>query len=398
MNDHEPDLFFRANKQSSVLGEVAQATGKSLANGLLGKVSKFPEKEELLKKYRDGTLESVPGRILWDGLGEEAPPIFVVYKLLHEALSTTPQFFRGAIKELMKAQPERFSAVFSRETLWSVLSEARGFNAPRGLYDAERIKHLLSTINKKGIWYRSEEELEREARYILNVLETKTKLAQGFETLRLLQVEKAKSLVRGNLLLFVPAKLRQFTAEMSALGERRPFPQLSDIYATIDEIVRDHSGEGRHESIPIDILFTEMPNDTLQAVVLARTTAPIAERRELRERLLLVRYFLRLAFKGYDSKQTKVQLAFYLDQDKWFRNTTPHDSMFHEEEILLFESFWELLTGRKDGSKLIDAIRESAVKELNSKNLVSTLKTHFARERAKPENRKQGAPGESAKA
>jgi hypothetical protein len=65
---------------------VADSIGKRIAEGILGRIQSFPEREALLGRQA-GRMVSLPEGILWEGLGEESAPVFVVYKLIHEAFS-----------------------------------------------------------------------------------------------------------------------------------------------------------------------------------------------------------------------------------------------------------------------------------------------------------------------
>jgi len=98
----KPDVAMQA------LMPVAQNCGQRIAEGIVKRVHEFPARERSLAQLSDRTLDSVPGQILWDALQAEAAPVFVVYKLIHEAFSTSPTFFRRAITEFMRAQRARF--------------------------------------------------------------------------------------------------------------------------------------------------------------------------------------------------------------------------------------------------------------------------------------------------
>ena len=108
---------------------VADGIGKTISTGILGRIASFPTREARLHG-KSGKMDSLPEDILWEGLGEESAPIFVVYKLIHEAFSNAPQFFRSALVEFLRAQPDRFSAVFNRETVWSVMAALPADAAP----------------------------------------------------------------------------------------------------------------------------------------------------------------------------------------------------------------------------------------------------------------------------
>ncbi len=109
----------------------------------MARIDSFPKREALLT-WVGHEMDSLPEGILWDGFGEEAPPVFVVYKLLHEALSTAPQFFRSALVAFMQAQPERFPTVYNRETLWSVVSAMGDVDAQAKCPSVDTIETHLS--------------------------------------------------------------------------------------------------------------------------------------------------------------------------------------------------------------------------------------------------------------
>jgi hypothetical protein len=383
MNSNTPSLWDQRPPTKpdpyQKLEATATTCGKSVAHSILSRVRDFPKRERLLQRYADGTLGSVPGQILWHGLAEEAAPVFVVYKLIHEALSNAPSFFRRTITEVMRAQPDRFSRVFSRETLWSLLTNAPGFSAPTGLRDRERLQRLLASLNKKGLWSRSEAEIASEVEYILSVLDSDEKVETGFEALRSLQTERAQGLTAGNVMLFVPAKLKQFAQEVCELGQRTKLPKLEDVWAKVAEIQRDNSTEGRHQGIPIDIMFTDLEEDQLNAFILVRSSAALSARREARVHSIYIRYFLALAFKAYTHAQIQVRLAFYLDPEGGFRKTEKREALFHESEMTSYHDFWQIITGLGDGDRLLNKVLETAVGSLREANLVQILKTHFNR-------------------
>ncbi len=76
--------------QAVSLETVAQQGGVSIADSILARVVDFPKRESLINKIMKRDLEAVPSQILWRGLEDEAAPVFVVYKLLHEAFPISP--------------------------------------------------------------------------------------------------------------------------------------------------------------------------------------------------------------------------------------------------------------------------------------------------------------------
>ena len=237
----QPTLFDAAAEKLAVADEC----GAAVAESVLGRIAQFPRRERAAGTFGGGSLDSAPGQILWQGLGDAAAQVFVVYKLIHEALSNAPQFFRHLIEQFMRAQPERFGAVFTRETLWSLLAVSPKLEVPRELLNRDRIICLLHELNSRGIWRRNDGEIRREADYILSVLESNRQITEGFDALRRLQLEKANAIVRGNVLLFVPARLAQYATEVCALGEKGLLPSEEELLAKVAEFGRDPAGEGR---------------------------------------------------------------------------------------------------------------------------------------------------------
>jgi hypothetical protein len=128
-------------------------------------------------------MDSLPEDILWEGLGEESAPIFVVYKLIHEAFSNAPQFFRSALVEFLRAQPERFSAVFNRETVWSVMAALPAYASPEHCPSIKEIAGFLRQAQQRGIWWRSEDEIQKEAEAVYRTLTDGTAAATSARTL-----------------------------------------------------------------------------------------------------------------------------------------------------------------------------------------------------------------------
>lgn len=358
---------------------VADGIGKTIADGILGRIDSFPTREARLHG-RSGKMDSLPEDILWEGLGEESAPIFVVYKLIHEAFSNAPQFFRSALVEFLRAQPARFSAIFNRETVWSVMA-ALPVNAEiEQCPDTTEIADFLRQVQQRGIWWRSEEEILREAAAVHRTLtEGLGKFHQGFAALRALQSEKARGITCGNLLLHVPGRLAAYADEVVALGRMKELPPLKVIHAKVDEFTRDPQVDARHESIPLDLLYTTLEDDFLHVRILTRAKANPAERAEIRKRTLYLRYFLGKAFKGYRADQIDLKLAFYLDHGTSHFSWHGSDSLFHPEEWIDRNHFWNELCPGADPEKLFARIRAAATKRLKSENVVAKLKKHFDR-------------------
>ncbi len=88
-----------ANRQNLLL-EVADRCGQSIAASVLHRVTTFPDRERLIADLMKGGLESVPAQLLWGGMEEEAPAVFVMYKVLHEAYSSSPFVIRRFINSI----------------------------------------------------------------------------------------------------------------------------------------------------------------------------------------------------------------------------------------------------------------------------------------------------------
>lgn len=359
--------------------EVGDTIGKRIADGIMSRIQSFPKREALLGRQA-GRMDSLPEDILWEGLGEESAPIFVVYKLIHEAFSNAPQFFRSALVEFLRAQPERFSAVFNRETIWSVIASLPGLEAPGACPSVQHLANFLTQAQQRGIWWRSGQEILREAQAIHHTL-TKVgdTFAQGFAALRALQSEKARGIACGNLLLNVPGRLAAYASEVESLGRLEKLPGLPEMHGRIDEFARDSETDARHESIPLDLLYTTMQDDLLHVRILVRAKANATARADIRRRSLYLRYFLRKAFAGYRADQLDVKLAFYLDQERAHSSWNAGDSLFHPQEWTTRNHFWNELCPGADPEKLFGRIRSSATRELMSQGVVGKLMQHFSR-------------------
>lgn len=377
VSESQSDLFVDFNS-------VADGIGKTIATGILGRIASFPKREARLGR-QSGKMDSLPEDILWEGLGEESAPIFVVYKLIHEAFSNAPQFFRSALVEFLRAQPERFSAVFNRETVWSVMAALPSHAAPAQCPGVTEIAGFLRQAQQRGIWWRSEDEIQNEAEAVHRTLaDGPGKFHQGFTALRALQSEKARGITCGNLLLHVPGRLAAYAEEIVAMGRMEKLPALKVIHGKVDEFTRDPVTDARHESIPLDLLYTTMDDDFLHVRILTRAKANPAERAEIRKRALYLRYFLGKAFKGYRADQIDLKLAFYLDHGTSHSSWHGSDSLFHPEEWIDRTRFWNDLCPGAEPEKLFARIRAAATKGLKSENVVAKLKKHFDRSTNEP--------------
>jgi hypothetical protein len=358
---------------------VAHGIGGRIGKGILARVESFPEREALLA-HRFGKMDSLPEDILWEGLGEESAPVFVVYKLIHEAFSNAPHFFRTALVEFMRAQPDRFSTVFNRETLWSAMAALPTQETRPRCPSVDEIRAFIIQSQRRGIWWRSDEEILREAEFVHEALTWEDgAFHSGLVALKALQREKSKGIVAGNLLLQVPARLVAYAEEVVALGRKTKLPSLTEIHGRVDEFARDRDGDARHENVPIDLVYTSTGDELLHVRILVRGKANAAERAEMRQRSLYLRYFLRKAFQTYKPEQLDIRLALYLDDDRARAGWMAADHLFHPEEWLDRMHFWNEICPGVSPENLFATIRRAAAKELSDHKVVEKLKVHFNR-------------------
>lgn len=357
---------------------VAHGIGGRIGKGILARVESFPEREALLA-HRFGKMDSLPEDILWEGLGEESAPVFVVYKLIHEAFSNAPHFFRTALVEFMRAQPDRFSTVFNRETLWSAMAALPPEAQPK-CPSVDGIRGFLAQAQRRGIWWRSDEELLREAQFVHETLTSRDgTFCHGLAALRTLQKQKANGIVAGNLLLQVPGRLAAYADEVVSLGGKKKLPTLREIRGRVDEFTRDPERDVRHENIPIDLLYTCPDDEFLHVRLLVRGKANAAERAEARRRSLYLRYFLRKAFPAFGPEKLDIRLALYLDHGRTQAGWKDADHLFHPEEWLDRMHFWNEICPGVAPEDLFATIRRAAAKELSDHKVVEKLKVHFNR-------------------
>lgn len=358
---------------------VAEGIGKQIAAGVLARIESFPDREAKLVS-RPGRMDSLPEDILWQGLGEESAPVFVVYKLLHDAFSNAPQFFRSALVAFLRAQPDRFSAAFHREAIWSVLSALADAGPPAPVPAAAELARFLAQTQKRGIWWCADKEIQREAEWVHRMLaDAPDRFRDGFTALKALQAGRTRGVNSGNLQFLVPGKLASYANEVVALGQAGKLPLLDELDARVGELAREPLSGGRPESIPLDLLYTTLDGDALHVRVLARAQANAAARADLRRRALYVRYFLRRAFRDSPPPSFDIRLAFYLDPERAHAAWTTPDSGFHDVEWIDRRRFWNDLCPAADPEKLFARIRDSAAKDLAAASVVNKLKTHFNR-------------------
>jgi hypothetical protein len=179
-------------------------------------------------------------------------------------------------------------------------------------------------------------------------------------------------------MLLVPAKLNQYVDEVAELGLRGYLPPLNEMVAKVHEIVRDPVAEGRHISVPMDILFTDLEGDAMECFVLVREKTNESGQVDLRKKSLLIRYFLKFAFSAYSPEHLKVRFAFYLDPVATFNKLRGPGDLFHKEEIVSFQRFWELVTGRTTGFETVYKARDTAAQHLSERGLMQSIAEHFS--------------------
>lgn len=368
----------------SHLEQIAAECGESIARSILARVSEFPNKEKFLASVMNGGMESVPSQILWLGLQEEAGPILVVYKLVHEALSSTPSMFRYLILNLLCAQPERFSPVFIRETLWSVVARPPDKVVPEDIALEPHILKMMELVNRLGFWRRSEMELQKDASVVSLMLNSHGQFNAGLRALRHMQKETGNALARGNLVVLVPAKLQQYANSVREHGSMGQLPTEEELADKVNEIANEQVSESIHISVPIDLLLSEVGAEAVDCFIFVRSSLDAAGQEDLRRKSLYIRYFLKRAFPAYSIDNLRVRLAFYLDPNGALKPSSEYGQLFHPTERVGFQDFWKIVTDSADGHTLIDTVREQAAAKLRRENLVKTIKTHFAREGKPP--------------
>lgn len=360
------------------LKHVAAICGETIAQSVLDRVKTFPDRQRLLRSFFEHDLESVPAEILWDGLQEDAAPMFLVYKMLHEAFSKSPVFFRWFIENLMREQQDRFPLVFSRETLWSVVATHPDYDVPANLGAPAAIARMLECLNSKGVWSRSAEDIQREAHHISAMLKDQAEFVKGAEALRSLQLVRGSAFTYGNLMLLVPAELRQFADHVVELGRDGTVVEEAEIWQTIRRVLKREDAEGRHESIPIDLLYSSTDHEGYRVRVLARSKASRDQRARYCRQLIYTRYFMAYAFRGVKPEAHDVRLAFYLDPVSFFESSAAREVLFRESDILPRDAFWREVAANPGNLDLVGLVREKASMRLKAENLPKRIRDHFA--------------------
>ena len=289
------------DKKTEPIEEAILESAERLSEGLIERLKHLTEKEEKVRFQANWeTLPNMPARLLWEALEPEAGAFFVVYKLMHEMRSELPKVFRAIAWKFCSVQPERFGLVTYREQLWDVLASVD--------YWEEEVKKQISQQSvetfvaehlekrtKKDWWSYREEDFERDVRWIAERLKENNNLLNGFKSLRNLQVQGQSTLTAGNVIMQIPTELQSLTENIIAQGDKGFLPPFDEIRGRIAELTQKTKDNGigsisTNQSVPFDLLAFDA-EDNLYVFCLTRTKATEIEMKDLRRRLIYLRYW-----------------------------------------------------------------------------------------------------------
>lgn len=202
----------------------------------------------------------------------------------------------------------------------------------------------------------------------------------GFKRLRALQVCEQSALTAGNVIMSIPRALEGLVEHVCTLGKEGQLPPARETAGRVAELA-DRTAEGAasesgdSHSVPFDLIAFQS-DGRLRVIALARQKVSLAERLELRRRLLYLRFFAHYAFGRRKPEDVFVAAAFYADKAEDFSAWLPTENqLFHEEELMSFDDFWNYVTGKgKDGGSLVEKLTADVAKILGEQDLTTKLR------------------------
>lgn len=380
---NQTPLFEPPPPPEDPLLQAVSNSAERLASGIVYRLEHLAEKEQRVRNEAAWeTLPNMPARLIWEAFEPGAAAFFVVYKLMHEVRSELPKVYRAIAWSLCAAQPERFGLVTYREQLWDMLASLPCWPEDLATLQPQQIRGLvldaLKQGSKKDWWKNREEDLERDATWIAERLKD-NKLIGGFRSLRALQVCEQSALTAGNVIMYIPRALEGLVERICTLGEEGHLPPMREIEKKIAELA-DQAAEkgvsdlGDNHPVPFDLITFEQDRK-FRVIALTRQKANIPEKLELRRRLLYLRFFAHYAFGRRAPKDISIAAAFYADKTKDFSAWLPTEKpLFHKEELLSFDEFWNYITGRDKGGALVEKITADAATILSKQDLTTRLR------------------------
>lgn len=380
---NQTPLFETTPPPEDPLLQAVSNSAERLASGIVYRLEHLADKEQRVRNDAAwATLPNMPARLIWEAFEPGAAAFFVVYKLMHEVRSELPKVYRAIAWSLCAAQPERFGLVTYREQLWDMLASLPCWPEDLATLQPQHIRGLvldaLKQGSKKDWWKNREEDLERDATWIAERLKD-NKLVGGFRRLRALQVCEQSALTAGNVIMYIPRALEGLVEHICTLGEEGHLPPMREIEKKIAELA-DQAAEkgvsdlGDNHPVPFDLITFEQ-DGKFRVIALTRQKASIPEKLELRRRLLYLRFFAHYAFGRRAPKDISIAAAFYADKTKDFSTWLPTEKpLFHKEELMSFDEFWNYITGRDKGGALVEKITADAATILSKQDLTTRLR------------------------
>ncbi|PYS89087.1 MAG: hypothetical protein DMF64_18500 [Acidobacteria bacterium] len=380
---NQTPLFELPPPPEDPLLQAVANSAERLASGIVYRLEHLAEKEQRVRNDAAWeTLPNMPARLIWEAFEPGAAAFFVVYKLMHEVRSELPKVYRAIAWSLCAAQPQRFGLVTYREQLWDMLASLPCWPEDLATLQPQYIRGLvldaLKQGSKKDWWKNREEDLERDAAWIAERLKDNN-LLQGFRSLRALQVCEQSALTAGNVIMYIPRALEGFVEHICTLGKEGHLPPMQEIEEKVAELAnraadKGVSDIGDNHSVPFDLIAFEK-DEKFRVIALTRQKASLPEKLELRRRLLYLRFFAHYAFGRRAPKDISIAAAFYADKTKDFSTWLPTEQpLFHQEELMGFDDFWNYVTGRSGGGKLVEKITADAAEILRKQDLTTKLR------------------------
>jgi len=384
MTDGQKRLLLAADPIDLAISDAAAR----LSGGLSVRLEQLAKREADVRLTAGWeTLPNMPARLVWEAFEPGAAAFFVVYKLMHEARSSLPKIYRAIAWHLCSVQPDRFGIVTYREQLWSLLASIDGWPedlATVALGNLEQFVFDALKERSESDWFcYKEDDYKRDARWIASRLRENASWVQGLRTLRRVQISQQTSITAGNVILQIPQELQTLADSICNQATEGQLRSLAEIQTQIAALAW-HFAEKRNwgpcveESVPLDLLVLQ-PDGKLLVVAMTRHETNREKQKELRKRMVYLRFFAHYAFGEREPKDVTTVVGFYADKKarhkQWSLKSKP---LSHEEEIWSFHQFWKYIVGKDNAAQLVEKITSDAAGILRKKDLVSQVRTFVA--------------------
>ena len=351
---------------------AADEAAARLVEGLLLRHDRLVERQRRVRHPDDlRSLADLPGRLVLSITQPDGPACPIMCRLMEEAVAAPEMVFRAVAGLLCSAQSSRFTLVTHREQLRSLLAASVSWPGDLSrLSDDNLIELVHEAIRPKTtatLWCPGPRGEHQDAEQVVRWLRGPSDAERALAVLRRAWRPPPGVLpVNTEIIFRIPQRLAEF-AELCM--SEPPDAKNTSRHAEVDRHVchlarrfRKYTDWGPCVGVPIplDLLALE-PGGRLCAIALVRQGVHPQSRRDLRKRLLFLRFIVRVAFGHWGNGDVRVVAALYADSNG---NDAPcgrlESSHVGNDELWTFDEFWDYVTGRANGKTLVAQVVDKA--------------------------------------